>query len=318
MRQIMDYSRKTMRSVEEYDISQLLNESINILKAGLLDEYMIELAVNTQESYMLRVDASQFDQMIINLVFNARDAMPDGGKISVSLDTIHFDTDQACSICQRRFTGKFIRIAIKDQGIGMSDSIRAKIFEPFFTTKDVAKGIGLGLSQVYGIVTQYSGHIQVESALGKGSVFSIYLPSDIHSTHAAQTVHKVLLAEDEPIVLTTHSRMLDVLGYEVIPAINGLEALDKYKANPDEFLLVVTDMKMPEMNGQEPIAEIREIRSGQKVLVISGYAKDTEIIQHFGYENLSFLYKPTTIDALRTEIQSLLNRKKSKSSIYER
>jgi two-component system cell cycle sensor histidine kinase/response regulator CckA len=251
----------------------------------------------------------------MNLVTNARDAMPEGGMISICTERVELDEDFARTHGYGT-PGTYVMISVSDTGAGMDGITIERIFEPFFTTKEPGKGTGLGLSIVYGIVKQHNGYINVYSEVGKGSTFKIYFPvicDDSEGlemrkmTDSPRGSETILLAEDEPTVRNLTGTVLEEFGYQVIEAEDGISAVEKFKENADRISLLVTDVIMPGKNGREACNEIRKIRPGLKVLFMSGYSGD--ILNRNGVleENLNFISKPITNGVLLRKVRDILD-----------
>ena len=251
------------------------------------------------------IDPIQLEQIIVNLVVNARDAMPDGGTLTISSKVADLAVDALGAWDAK--PGEFVCLAVRDTGQGMPEEIQERIFEPFFTTKDAGKGTGLGLSTVYGIVKQNGGVIQLESELGKGTCFNVFLPAK--SAPAKQAPSKsageletgngrVLVVEDEQIVRSLARRLLEKQGYEVVEAIDGNAAWELCENQELSFDLVLTDVVMPGMSGPRLIEKLQASRSNMKVIYMSGYV-DEELEQDaLGQPNTRFIQKPFSVGRL--------------------
>jgi CheY-like chemotaxis protein len=259
----------------------------------------------------VRADAGQIEQVVVNLVLNARDAMPEGGTLRI----------ETARTPRRPGDGTWATLAITDTGTGMDSDTRARIFEPFFTTKEKGKGTGLGLATVYGIVTQVGGEVAVDSALGKGSRFVISFPeagpppSDERqrrpsaaglSAVPAAGARRILLVEDEETVRVLARRMLEESGYRVSTARDGEDALRRVQAEREPFDLLVSDLVMPGMSGQALAAKLRVSSPLTRVLFISGYTEDTVARKTIAESGVAFLQKPFTRDALARKVAEAL------------
>jgi CheY-like chemotaxis protein len=263
----------------------------------------------------VRTDSNQLESALLNLVVNARDAMPDGGVLTFETRNVELDAAYAAEHPGTR-SGPHAMVAVTDTGIGMDDVTRQRIFEPFFTTKPMGKGTGLGLSMVYGIVKQSGGSIRVVSAPGRGSTFRVYLPRVGEQPPArpvpvppqqARGHETVLVVEDEPALRGLTRRVLQGAGYVVLEAGNGADALRALEQHPDAVHLVFTDVVMPGMNGRELAARLALTRPDMRVLYTSGYTEDA-ILRHGVLDDPSrFLSKPYTPAELRRRIREALD-----------
>lgn len=289
-----------------------------------LDKMLRRLITESIELVMLpaehlntvKVDPSQFAQILVNLVVNARDAMPQGGKITI--ETYNTTLDEDYSRHHDGVTpGEYVVFTISDTGGGMDEAIRLHIFEPFFTTKEKGRGTGLGLSTVYGIVKQAGGHIWLYSEVGEGTTFKIYLPRtsavpetlgeadvDVEPGGGSETI---LLVEDEPNVRAFALQALQRRGYTVLEAMNGEEALRLVSGREEEIALLITDVVMPRMSGKELADRLQGLHPGLKVLYVSGYTENT-IVHHGVLEaGIVFLSKPFTPSMLARRVRELLD-----------
>lgn len=263
------------------------------------------------------------EQVVVNLVLNARDAMPDGGRITVSTTNVSLDA-HVMETHPTSASGPYVLLAVSDTGCGMSAETQAHMFEPFFTTKAAGQGTGLGLSTAYGIVTQSGGNIWVESAPDQGTTVNVYFPCAEQAApaepNAPVVLHDdaghetILLTEDDTLVRSTIAAMLRRAGYRVIEAGNGSEALHICEQPGTDIVLFVTDVVMPRMNGRELADRLRIIRPDLQVLCISGYNKN--VVVHNGVVDIgiNFLQKPLTAERLLPTVREILNRRASDSA----
>jgi CheY-like chemotaxis protein len=261
-------------------------------------------------------DPSQMQQVLMQLAVNARDAMPEGGRIRVSIRDVV--VDDAAALHQSNLPpGPYVALAVSDTGTGMSAETAAHIFEPFFTTKEQGKGTGLGLSTVYGIVEQSHGHIQVQSEIGRGTTFTIHLPHVEEPLPAGPpadagrrlrtTSRTVLVVDDEPEVLDLATEILKRVGYTVLGAPDGAAALEVARLHEGEIHLLVTDMVMPGMSGRDLAEGLRALRTGLPVLYISGYVQDAAARRSaLASEHSAFVAKPFTPEAFTDRVRELL------------
>ena len=319
VRQLLAFSRQQTLQPKVLDITECLAELSALLRRLIGSN--IELKIkHERELGLVLVDKGQFEQVIINMVVNARDAMEGGGSISL--------TTQNCELKKaKRYghdvipAGSYVLVEINDTGIGIKPEIIDRIFDPFFSTKEVGSGTGLGLSTVYGIVKQTGGFIHVSSKVGEGTTFSIYLPRDSSEYAAEPNVQKeektqphdltgsstILLVEDEDAVRLFSARALRSKGYKVIEAINGGEALDFIKLNDEKIDLVISDVVMPQMDGPTFINEINKLKVNPKVLFISGYTEDTFHSRIKDEAQIRFLPKPFSLSDLAVRVKEILD-----------
>ncbi len=314
-RQLLAYSRKQVLQPELIDLNQLVF-NIDKLLRRLIGEDIEMITIPGSKLGMVRADPGQIEQVIMNLVINARDAMPTGGKLTI--ETANVDFDEKC--IQHRVEiqpGSYVMIAISDTGCGMDEEIQKQIFDPFFTTKEVGKGTGLGLSMVYGIVKQSEGNIFVYSEPNHGTTFKIYFPrieessisprQETDSYHLYKGNETILLVEDEEIVRQFISRILEEAGYQVLKAAYGGEALQISETFSDPIHLLLTDVIMPHMSGRELTESIIPHRPSIKVIYMSGYTDDA-IGQHgILEEGIEFMQKPFTPTTLLQKIRNILD-----------
>jgi CheY-like chemotaxis protein len=276
----------------------------------------VEFVVNLQpELGMIRADRGQIEQVILNLVMNARDAMPGGGRITA--EVVSADLDEAFSMEHTSVPpGRYVRLKLTDTGTGMTPEVRAHLFEPFFTTKPRGIGTGLGLSTTYGIVKQSGAYILVESGLGQGTTISIYFPridervneDGPEATLAAPRggSETVLLVEDENAVREPLSKLLRQAGFTVLEAAGGPQALEVAESHDGPIDLVVTDVVMPVMSGKELAAKLLARRPGLKVLYMSGHADTVIVHQGMLDEGVHLLAKPFTFQDMVRKIVEVL------------
>jgi two-component system, cell cycle sensor histidine kinase and response regulator CckA len=300
-RQVLAYSRQQVLAPRLLDLNRLvagMERAVRPLLGG-----RIELALDLgAQSGAVRVDPGQLEQAVLNLVMNARDAMPGGGRLEVATRTVVVDEVFARQHPPMR-PGRYTTLAVRDTGVGMDEDTQGHLFEPFFTTKPGRHGAGLGLATTYGIVKQSGGYIWSESAPGAGATFTIYLPwheplvaaavpaaeSPAAARGAGETV---LVVDDEPAVRVVTKRILQRSGYAVLDAAGGAEALDTLREHPGPIHLLLTDVIMPEMNGREVARRVRDQRPGIRVVYMSAYSP--EAIAHDGLvdEGAAFVRKP--------------------------
>jgi PAS domain S-box-containing protein len=313
-RKLLAFSRQQVLRPTMVDLNETIESSRKVIKRLLGDG--IELSVKPgKHLWTVSADATEVDRVLMNLVLNSRDAMPQGGKVLIETTNFHVDQEYARTHADTK-VGDYVMVAISDTGAGMSKEIRDKIFEPFFTTKEKGKGTGLGLASVYGIVKQSGGFMWVYSELNKGTTFKVYLPraDAMHqatpatpSKNRAIGAETILLVEDDEEVRQVASRILRRNGYRVIEAGNGAEALKVANDEDDPVDLIVTDIVMPEMGGTELAKRIREKQPDARILFTSGYTEDAVVRQSLLHEGESFIEKPFTPATLAKKAREMLN-----------
>jgi two-component system, cell cycle sensor histidine kinase and response regulator CckA len=313
-RQLLAFSRKQLLELKVIDVNAIVADMERLLRPLIGED--IELTTSLAPSVgCTRADAGQLEQVIMNLVVNAKDALPNGGKISIRTSSVNLDDSYRPENTFIK-NGPYVMISVSDNGEGMDRETQARIFEPFFTTKEKGKGTGLGLSTVYGIIKQSGGYVFVQSEPARGTVFTIYFPridepSDaIGATPVALAAvggtETVLLVEDEDSVRQLVRETLESRGYRVLEAANGADALTLAAALPDPIHLVITDVVMPGLNGHELVQQLQPARPGLKVLYLSGYAQDAFPSPAAADSQKTFLQKPFTLQSLSRKVREIL------------
>jgi len=277
----------------------------------------IEVTINlSPDPVTCMIDAVQIEQVLINIFTNARDAMPDGGRLEISTSLYNHEGGSTV-LAERMKPGLYAVITVTDTGHGMDPATMSKIFEPFYTTKEFGRGTGLGLSMVYGIVKQNQGYIDVESSIGVGTAFRIYFHV-VRSSAAEMTGSKeagvssggtetILIAEDDPRLRKLYNIILTKSGYRTIEAENGEEAVTKFAEAHDAIDIVLMDMIMPKKSGKEAYAEIRIIKPDAKVIFLSGYTADRINDDTLKNEDVYFITKPVQPKDLTRLIRKALD-----------
>ncbi len=312
-RQLLTFSRRQIVQPKVLDINQSIKD-LSIMLQRLIGEN-IELITDLDPNIgQIKADPHQIEQVIMNLIVNARDAMPDGGKLIIETKQVHLDSSYN-RLHPDVKAGEYVQLAISDTGVGMSAEVRERIFEPFFTTKEKGKGTGLGLATVYGIVKQSNGHIYVYSEVGKGTTFKIYFPSvrGVKRSEKSESVkrrvrghgQKILVVEDEYLVRELILDTLKNLGYQVLEASNGDQALKLFHEYKNEIDLILTDLIMPGMNGKKLIDLVLQEAPNIQVLYMSGY--DDNAISRHGLlnEGINYLQKPFSPKKLGEKLQEI-------------
>jgi PAS domain S-box-containing protein len=313
--QLLAFSRKQVLQPEVLELNEAVAEMSTMLRRLIGED--VNLVVDTQPGAgQVYADPGQLQQIVMNLAVNARDAMPQGGKLTIKTANVDFDMHYVREHPMVK-PGPYVMLAISDNGLGMDAATQARIFEPFFTTKETGKGTGLGLSTVYGIVKQSNGFIWVYSEPGKGTTFKIYFPrvedkptkvmTENKSESGSRGFETVLVVEDEGSVRALASRILRERGYSVLEASGSKEAVDVAREYAKEIHLVLTDVIMPDMSGRELVSWLEAVRPGIKALYISGYTDDA--IVHHGMldSNVAFLQKPFTVEGLSRKVREVID-----------
>jgi len=310
-RQLLAFSRRQMLQPQPLDVGVLVAQMEKMIRrlAGADIEVMLRLDAGVPN---VKADPASIEQVVINLAVNARDAMPEGGRLAITTSLQELD-DSFAATHPGVIAGRYVLLEVSDTGAGMDAATRAKIFEPFFTTKEQGKGSGLGLATVYGLVKQSGGNIWVDSETGAGSSFKVYFPAMERETESAQDARSnvsgsetVLLVEDEDTVRALAGEVLRRNGYVVLEARHSLEALHVVERHQESIDLIITDIVMSHMTGRDLAERIREGRPSMKVLFISGYV-DHASVQRELAAGMPFLQKPFTPEAFARKVRDILD-----------
>jgi PAS domain S-box-containing protein len=314
-RQLLAFARKQTIAPRVLDLNDAVTGMLNMVRR-LIGEDLDLVWRPAANLWPVNIDPSQIDQILANLCINARDAISGIGKITIETDRILFD-EMYCKSHRGYVPGEYVQLSISDNGCGMDKDTLAHIYEPFFTTKEQGKGTGLGLATVYGIVKQNNGFINVYSELGQGTTFKIFLRRYTDEAELAQTTgleqpvlcgrETILLVEDEPAILAMTKVMLERLGYTVIPADTPGEAMRLAESHKGQLHAILTDVVMPEMNGQKLVKRVTQLCPHIKTLFMSGYTAD--VIAHHGVldEGVNFIEKPFSRKTLAAKIREVLD-----------
>jgi len=310
-RQLLAFGRKQLMSPRLLDLSTVLTGISSMMQCLLGAE--IQLIVHTGDRLgHVRADQSQLEQVLLNLATNARDAMPEGGVLTIRVENCIMETTPELP------AGEYVRLSVTDTGMGMDTEIQSRIFEPFFTTKKDHSG--LGLATVYGTVKQSGGYVTLHSAPSQGTTFNVYLPlvagpkteASTPGTDAATAVggqETILLVDDEDALREAAAEYLESCGYKVLIAANGKDAIDILEAYQGRIDAVISDVVMPKVNGRALMDHVRRVRPDSAMLVISGYADDAVVRNGIFLETASFMQKPFTLQALSSKVCELIARK---------
>ena len=311
--QLLAFSRQQLLRPQHLDVNAVIGNMEKMLRRlagpGVTMEIALEPGV-----WRVKADPIEIERVIVNLVLNARDAMPDGGTLAVETKNVELSAAYARQNPEAS-AGPHTLLCVSDTGMGMTRDVREKLFEPFFTTKKRAEGAGMGLSSIYGIVRQSGGHISVSTEPGQGTRFEVYLPRNESPdaeagkpamTRARRSGAVILLVEDDDMVRAVTRRILLKAGYEVEEAVNGREALDKCRGRDNDVDLVLTDIEMPEMNGAELADRLATLCPGVRILFISGYTEDRVTREKLIQPGAPFLEKPFTPAVLLDRVREVL------------
>ncbi len=312
-RQLLAFSRKQLLELKVVDVNAIVEDMERLLRP-LIGE-TVELTTSlTPEAGHTRADAGQLEQVLMNLVVNAKDAMPNGGKLMIQTQDVAVDENHRRGQALIR-PGKYVMLSVSDTGMGMDKETQSRIFEPFFTTKEKGKGTGLGLSTVYGIVKQSGGYVMVQSESGHGTTFNIYLPrvEAVTDKNAALVMRAaeggsetVLLVEDEESVRQLVRETLQARGYRVVEAENGEAGLAAAAKHEGKIDIVITDVVMPGTGGRELVKQLATTRPETKVLYLSGYTEDAIVSEGAIERGTAFLQKPFTLQNLSRKVREVL------------
>jgi PAS domain S-box-containing protein len=307
--QLLAFSRRQVLELRDVDLNRVLQTIEPVLRRSLAESHELIVRLKLRDA-VVRADPRQLEQVLLNLTLNARDAMPGGGRLTIETDSLELAAEDVTSDGDGPSPGAYAVVVVKDTGHGMDRATLQRVFEPFFTTKAVGQGTGLGLSVVHGIVNQSGGTIRVESDLGKGTTFTLYLPVSSAGrapelpadtgTMAMELGRTALVVEDDPVVRNMAARGLREAGYAVLEAVNGREALELTRAHTGRLDVVVTDIGMPEMDGHDLARCLSQERPDVPIVFISGYG-DPE-------PKVPFLRKPFSPDVLVRRVGQVLDR----------
>ncbi|GIU81491.1 MAG: hypothetical protein KatS3mg006_0555 [Pyrinomonadaceae bacterium] len=318
--QLLAFSRRQIMQTKVIDINQIIKETVFLLQHLIGENISIVVFPNSKLRFV-EADPSQLSQILINLATNSRDAMPNGGTITIETEDVFLDEKFIARNIEAK-VGHYVKISFKDTGHGMDSETIKHIFEPFFTTKPVGAGTGLGLSTVYGVVKQLNGFITCESQLGKGTVFEIFLPLSEKALSAGEETYEeeekpkikaekglVLLVEDEQLVRDLTKQILESCGYRVLEARDGREALVFWEKEKANINLIISDIVMPQISGYDLAEKVRRDHSKIPILFISGFADRLEQLKALQDKNLFFVQKPFSYDSFTRKIQEILESK---------
>ena len=312
--QLLSFARRQILQPKKIDLNIHVLQGMSLLRR-VIGEHITVTVHTAHDLNVALVDPVQADQVLMNLCLNARDAMPNGGQLVINTSNVEIG-EEFRSLHSYARPGSYVLLSVSDNGIGMEPKTVEQIFEPFFTTKDLGKGTGLGLATVYGIVKQHGGFIEVDSAPGKGTTFQVYLPagSGAPETREAQSEEKarrgsetILLAEDHEGLRQSAQEMLEALGYRVILAADGREAVRLFQANCEQVGLVVLDVVMPGLSGPDALLQMTALKPTLPVVFTTGYTSEVASLTSMLEKGASFLQKPYSQRSLGQTIRGVLD-----------
>ncbi|MGE5256847.1 MAG: PAS domain S-box protein [Hyphomicrobiales bacterium] len=313
-KQLLGFARRGKYNVKASDINDIIEKT-----ASMFARTRKEIRVHNQlakDAWTVEVDRGQIEQALLNLYINAWQAMPNGGDLFLITENLTLDTNYVRPYKVK--PGRYVKVTVADTGVGIDKKDLGRIFEPFFTTKEMGRGTGLGLASVYGIVKGHGGHINVYSEAGQGTTFNFYLPASSRpvaeevrpvSTVARKGKETVLLIDDEEMIIDVGTGLLEELGYTVIPARSGPEALEIYRTRQADIDIVVMDMIMPGMGGGKTFDRLKQINPGAKVLLSSGYSINGQASQIMERGCDGFIQKPFNLQQLSVKLREILDKK---------
>jgi two-component system cell cycle sensor histidine kinase/response regulator CckA len=317
VRQLLAFARRQILEPRNLSLNQSVQDVLNLLDKVIGKD--IELhTILADDLAVVRADPTQIEQVLMNLCINSRDAMPKGGRLTIETHNAEI-SEQECRLNAGLQPGRFVTLSVTDTGIGMSAAVRERIFEPFFTTKETGKGTGLGLSTVYGIVKQHGGYIQVESEPGRGSKFCIFLPVSVHAKPTERRppvvtgqpvcggTETILIAEDHEGIREMASTTLESLGYHILLARDGEEAIEIFSAHRESIALVLLDVIMPRRSGPETYEAIKALKPGIPAIFATGYSDETAALTEMVERGIIVLQKPYSPRILCRRVREALD-----------
>ncbi len=308
------FSRQSNPVLESLDVVEVVDQVVFMLRRSIDPNVAIRFSKSSQQTWLVKADSSHLMQALLNLGINARDAMPGGGSITITTENVSFS---GAEVHPPRKQGEHVRLMVADTGEGMTPEVASRVFEPYFTTKDLSRGPGLGLSITSAVVAEHSGWMEVESKVGEGSKFSIFLPRHdeplpapkrvtIPDTKAMEGKERVLVVDDEELVRMVTKAVLAYRGYEVVEAEDGEDAVAKYSEAPTSFDLILMDQHMPRLNGYDALQQIRRINPKARAIMLSGGMQEPgggigELA------DVAFLHKPYENQELLRVVRQLLD-----------
>jgi two-component system cell cycle sensor histidine kinase/response regulator CckA len=311
---LLTFSRKTEIKPRPLNLNHQIDQVRKLLYRTVSKMIEIELVLDSHLA-AINADPTQVEQILMNLAVNARDAMPDGGKLVIETENVVLDEDY-CKTHLETAPGHYVLLTVSDSGQGMDRETLEHIFEPFYTTKRPGEGTGLGLAMVYGIVKQHQGYVTCYSEPGRGTTFKIYFPALVSGSQSEEALVKpvprggsetILLVDDEALIRDLGGRILTRAGYRVLTAVNGRDALEVYTTGRQDISLVILDLIMPEMGGKQCLEEILKIDTQERVLIASGYSVTGSSNEALAVGAKGFVNKPYDMRELLTTVREVLD-----------
>jgi two-component system cell cycle sensor histidine kinase/response regulator CckA len=313
-RQLLAYARRQILEPKNINLNQMVKETTGLLEKVIGEQIEVKVAL-AENLRITRADPAQLEQVLMNLCFNARDAMPAGGQLLIETRNLDLD-EKYCSRHADARPGHWVQLSVSDTGTGMDAATMERIFEPFFTTKEVGKGTGLGLATVFGIMKQHGGFIELYSEVGAGTAFHVHLPVSEGQADALRAVDDaparggnelILVAEDHDGMRDMAEQILATLGYRLVLAHDGEEAVRRFRESPDEISLLLMDVVMPKMTGTEAYEKISASRPGISVIFTSGYSEQGVYLTSALHAGATVLQKPYGARSLGRKVRELLD-----------
>jgi two-component system cell cycle sensor histidine kinase/response regulator CckA len=313
-RQLLAYARRQVLEPKNINLNQMVNDTTALLQKAIGEQIELKMPL-APDLHTTRADPSQIEQVLMNLCFNARDAMPKGGQLVIETRNISLD-EHYCKQHSEAQPGRYIRLSVSDTGVGIGRETMARIFEPFFTTKEVGQGTGLGLATVLGIVKQHEGFVDVYSEPGKGTAFHVYLPASEGTPEALEQqddapvrggTETILVAEDHEGMRDMAREILEMLGYRLILVQDGEEAVREFQAHKDSIALLLLDVVMPKLGGTDVYERISQEKAGVPVLFTSGYSEHGAALASLAAKGASVLQKPYGSKVLSRKVREILD-----------
>jgi len=320
-KQLLAFARRQVLQRQNLDLNDLISQTARLLRTAIGASIELKLVL-ALDLHTVIADPTQIDQILMNLCLNARDAMPNGGRIVIQTQNTTI-TEEFRRVHSYGVPGEYVLISISDTGTGMDRATLDRLFEPFFTTKEMGRGTGLGLATTYGIVKQHDGFINAYSEVGKGTTFRVYLPGNTAPSRARRAesaledfrgTETILLAEDNAALRDVVRRVMEPLGYRIIAANTGQEAVQLFKANQAKIRVVILDVIMPGLGGVEAYMQMRALKPGLPVIFTTGHTAESASLNSLLEEGAFFLGKPHTPRELCQTIRSILDGKNKTSS----